>query len=152
MPLKAKAPSPQPTVKQSTKKWGAPLMAAGFSMTPNAIFLTQRDLGLKANDVNVLMHLIAHWWYADRLPFPSVAEIAYQMNVDRSTVQRCITSLVKRKLITRIIRKTPYGQTTNKYDLSGLIRKATPLAKKLLDEKKKKKETRKLRIAETENE
>ncbi len=60
MALKVKAPSPQPTVKESTKKWGAPLMAAGFNITPNAIFLMQRDLGLKANDVNVLMHLLAH--------------------------------------------------------------------------------------------
>lgn len=139
MALKVAVSSTQKKLKENEKKWGAPLMAAGFSMIPTMIFQKQNALGLKANDINVLMHLITHWWFADRLPYPSIKEIARRMGVDRSTVQRCITSMVDRKLIIRNARKSPYGQTTNSYDMSGLIGKATVHAKKFLEDKKKRK-------------
>jgi DNA-binding MarR family transcriptional regulator len=146
-PLAVANPSTQATLKENEKKWGKPLLRAGWSMIPTTILAKQEVLNLKANDVNVLMHLIAHWWYAERLPYPSLAEIAKRMGVDRSTVQRSVTKMVKQGLIVRNERKhRSRGQLANSYDLGGLIRKATPLAKTLIEEKTKAQEIRRLKV------
>lgn len=75
-----------------------------------------------------------------------MTQIAKRMNVHRTTVQRCITSMVSRKLIIRNARSTQFGQTTNSYDLGGLIRKATLYAREMLEEKKKNKQSRQLKV------
>jgi predicted transcriptional regulator len=145
-------PSTQTTLKENERKWGKPLHHAGWSMLPTTILAKQEVLELTANDINILMHIIAHWWYAERLPYPSIAEIAKRMGVHRSTVQRRITKMVERGLLVRNKRTNrSRGQLANSYDLSGLIRKATPLAKILVEEKKKAQDKRRLKIVRDEN-
>ena len=64
-PLVAAKPSTKTTLRENEKKWGKPLLRAGWSLLPSAILAKQEELELTANDINILMHLIAHWWYAD---------------------------------------------------------------------------------------
>src|SRR5262245_61775150 len=116
--LAVSKPSTESTLKENEKKWGKPLLRAGWSMLPTTILSMQDDLELEANDINVLMHIISHWWYAERLPFPSLAEIAKRMSVHRSTVQRSVTKMVEQGYIIRNERKNRVrGQLTNSYDL-----------------------------------
>lgn len=150
--LAVASPSPEKTLKENEKKWGKPLLSAGWSLLPTVIVEKQDVLGLNANDVNILMHIIARWWYKERLPFPSIGQIAKVMGVHRSTVQRRIRDMEDRGLLERIPRTNrSRGQLNNAYDLSGLIRKATPLAKELIKEKEKAKKARELKIVRQED-
>jgi predicted transcriptional regulator len=109
-------------------------MKVGWCLLPSTIISFQRQLGLKATDLNIILHLVNHWWYADRLPYPSKARMAEAMGVHKSTIQRRIRKMETNGLIRRIERKEPErGQTTNYYDLTGLVTKATPLAKRELE-------------------
>ncbi len=151
MPSLAVTKPPTLTQKENEKKWGKALLAPGWSTIPSAILLKQDELKLTANDINILMHLIAHWWYAERLPYPSIAEIARRMRVHRSTVQRSLRSMEQRKLLTRNTRTNrSRGRLTNSYDLDGLIRKATPLAKELAKEKEKARKSKGLKVVHEE--
>lgn len=123
----------QKGLKENERKWGQPLMKAGWCLLPSTILVNQHELQLSPTDVNILMHLIAHWWYADRLPYPSKKRLADCMGVHKSTIQRRIRRMEELRLIKRIRRKSQEkGQMTNYYDLSGLVGAATPLAKKIL--------------------
>ncbi len=128
-------------LRQSEQKWSPALMDAGYSMIPNVIIEHQRALGLDAVDINILLHLIRYWWTADNLPHPSKRTIAECMRLDMSTIRRHIAAMEKRGLIQRVTRfdKTS-GQKSNRYDFSGLIRAAQPLAKEALELKERRRE------------
>ena len=81
------------------------------------------------NSSKISEHLIAQWWYADRLPYPSKKKkIAICMAVHNSTIQRRLRRMEELGLITRRKRSSrEKGQTTNFYDVTGLVNKATPL-------------------------
>lgn len=134
MPADKSIPMPRPKgLKENERKWGPPLMKAGWCLLPTTILTFQKELGLEPTDINILMHLISFWWYADRLPYPSKKRLADCMGVHKSTIQRRIRRMEEMGLIKRVERKEPErGQMTNFYDLDGLIKKATPLAKKAL--------------------
>lgn len=123
----------QEGLRRNEEKWTRPLMAAGWTAVPSVILERQRALGLDPLDVNILLQLARHWWYADNLPHPSKKAIAECMNVDVSTVRRRIARLEETKLIQRVSRFGPDGrQETNFYDFSGLIEAATPFAKEAI--------------------
>lgn len=104
-------------------------MEPGWTALPSVILERQRALGLEPADVNILLHLIRHWWFKENLPHPSKRAIAECMGVDVSTVRRRIAAMERDGLIKRISRKDPRrGQQTNNYDLSGLIESALPYA------------------------
>lgn len=86
-------------------------------------------------DMNILLHLIRHWWRADRLPYPTKRTIAECMRISPSTVQRRIASMEKRGLLVRGVRSDQRGQLANEYDISGLIRRARPFADEKIEEK-----------------
>lgn len=126
----------QKVLKENERKWGAPLMKAGWCLLPTSILTCQQALGLKAIDINIIMHIASHWWYKDRLPFPSKAKLAAFIGVHKSTIQRRIARMEKQGIIRRIERMNrERGQMSNYYDLDGLIRRATPHAKELLKQK-----------------
>jgi DNA-binding transcriptional regulator YhcF (GntR family) len=138
MPAAAIKKSNQKVLRENERKWGAPLMKAGWCILPATILANQRELGLKAIDVNIIMHLVSHWWFANRLPYPSKARLAACMSVHKSTIQRRIRKMQKDGLIQRIERKDgERGQMTNFYDLDGLIKRATPFAKAAAEQKVK---------------
>lgn len=120
-------------LRHNEVKWTREVLAAGWSMIPTVLLERQRILNLDATDLNILLHLVKHWWYADNLPHPSKQSIADCMGIDPSTVRRHIAKLEKRKLVKRIRRSNPqFGQQSNEYDLSGLIEQCKPLAEDII--------------------
>lgn len=127
-------------LRANERKWTKVLMQTGWTALPNIILECQRTLKLKPTDVNVLMHLARHWWEAERDPHPAKGTIAQRMGVTAGTVRRSVLRLEKAGLIQRVYRKSPSrGNLTNEYNFSGLIEKATPLAKDYLAQKEKRK-------------
>lgn len=128
-------------LRRNEEKWSPRLLEAGWSMLPNVILERQQALGLDPVDVNIILHLVRHWWFADELPFPSKKTIAECMGVDPRTVQRHIAALEKGGLIKRIKRgDARRGQKSNYYDLSGLIKEALPYAEEAIEVRKKRRE------------
>lgn len=116
-------------VRKNEQKWSPELWGAGWIGIPNIIVEKQRELGLDATDVNILLHLIRYWWHRDNLPHPGKRTIADCMGVNPSTVRRHVAKMEKAGLLQRVTRmEEGRGQKTNYYDFSGLIARATPLA------------------------
>jgi len=127
-------------LRRNEAKWTEPLIQAGWSLVPNVIIERQQSIGLDSVDLNIILHLVKHWWYAERLPYPAKKTIATAIGISTSAVQRRIASMEKAGFIKRIKRVDPkFGQQTNEYDLSGLIEAAKPYAQEVLEERKKKK-------------
>lgn len=132
---KAKTAS-SPELRTNEKKWGKPLVEAGWTLLPNTVLVRQAALGLTSTDVNILLHLMAYWWNAAELPHPSKVTLAKSIGVTPRTVQRRIAAMEKAGFIKRVSRQGPHrGTQTNLYDFSGLIKAATPYATELLAER-----------------
>ena len=103
------------------EKWGEIIKGygGGFTAVPNLILKKQSELGLKPNELNVLINLIRFWWSTEKLPFPDLGIMAIEMGVSERTLYRSISSLEEKGFIKRIQIE---GQRT-KYDLAGLIEK-----------------------------
>lgn len=126
--------------KVNIEKYGRALMEAGWTAVPSTIIERQRKLGLDATDMNIILHLLAHWWQADNKPHPSKGRIADALNVSPRTVQRRIARMEADGLIKREARSAVgKGSQTNRYNLEGLITAATPLAQEALEERATKK-------------
>ena len=133
---KAGAGNSSPELRTNEKKWGKPLMEAGWTLLPNTILVRQAALGLTSTDINILLHLMAFWWKKEELPHPSKVTLAKSIGVTPRTVQRRIATMEQAGFIRRIRRQGPHrGTQTNLYDFSGLIKEATPYAKGLLEER-----------------
>lgn len=136
MAAKPKSNEAAKTLRANEKKWGRALIAAKWTLVPNQLLERQAVLGLDPTDVNILMHIMRHWWEADRLPFPAKATIARMMKVHPRTVQRRLARLEAAGFIQRRARyhETTKGRQSNAYDFSGLIRQLTPLAEEFLQQ------------------
>src|SRR5450830_264275 len=139
--------STKPAAKKGTtkeekalhQKWGAAVLAEGYTVLPNVILQNQKALGLKHLDVLVLMCLLSHWWSKEDLPRPSKVSIAQTLDVDPRTVQRCIAKLETQGYLLRKERRAGVGDNLpNFYDLSGLV----AAAKTHAEQSKKVKSTR----------
>jgi predicted transcriptional regulator len=120
--------------KKNEKKWGKAAMAAGYTIIPDVLLKAQRALGLDALDLNILLHLVKHWWEAERAPYLGKSSIAELIGVDESTVRRRIFALEKAGLLKRVRRSDPTkGDQTNAIDLSPLVKKLEPHAEKALE-------------------
>jgi hypothetical protein len=113
---------------RSEAKWGAEVMALGFCILPSLLFRAQHRLGLKSTHLAVILQLAEFWWHDDNLPFPKKQTIAERVGLKEKQVQRLIRDLEQRGYIARIERKTPHGQASNFYNLSGLVKKLKELA------------------------
>ena len=60
-PTDGKAPSSK-KMTESIRKWGKPVIEAGFSIVPSVLFKYQDELRLNAVDMNILLQLLDHWW------------------------------------------------------------------------------------------
>lgn len=129
---------PKPSQALNRTKWTPGLMRAGWVLLPNVLIEKQLELGLDPVDLNIVLHLAAHWWVPDVLPRPSKARMAAAMDLSPRTLQRRLTALHDRGLVKRNIRGTSTNTKTNSYDLSGLIDAATPLALDLAKERARK--------------
>ena len=128
-------------LRTNDQKWSPLLMDSGWMALPNVLVENQRALGLDAVDLNILLHLIRHWWQPDNLPHPSKRTIAECMSIDQSTVRRHLAKMERAGLITRVARydKT-LGQKTNAYEFSGLIERCRAFAVEALRLREEKRE------------
>lgn len=112
------------------EKWGKVTMAQRFTVVPSIMLQGQRRLGINANELAVLLHIMEHWWKADDLPWPSKRTIAERLDVSEKTVQRAAAKMEKMGLIQRKDRFLPNnnGRTSNAYDLAGLVERLTEIA------------------------
>lgn len=123
--------------RENELKWGKKCWRAGWIGFPQILVTHQRRLGLDSIDLNIILHLLKHWWNHDRFPYPSKKSIAEAMGIHPSTVQRRIRAMEEVGLISRIPRKTHYGgQQSNEYDLTGLVKRAQQLSEEEQDGKK----------------
>lgn len=131
------APSAEPGKtdnKKNEKKWGKAAMAAGYTIIPVVLLKAQRALGLESLDLNILLHLVKHWWEAERAPYLGKSTIADLIGVNESTVRRRIFAMEKAGLLKRVRRTGPNkGDQTNAIDLSPLVKKLEPYAQKELE-------------------
>jgi DNA-binding transcriptional MocR family regulator len=112
-------------------------MDAGWTVFPSVILERQQALGLDSIDINIIFHLVRHWWYSDKPPYPSKRTIAECMGIDESTVRKHIAAMEIDGLIKRNPRFDPKfgGQSSNEYLLDGLIQASMPFAKEKLQER-----------------
>ncbi len=87
----------------------------------------------------MLLHLLSYWWEAPNLPRPSKGTLAAAINVNPSTIRRCLQKLEKAGYVTRIEHRKKYGSRPNDYDPTGLVKALQPLATEELEEIKKRK-------------
>lgn len=110
-------------------RWGKPVAERGYTMLPAVLIRAQHRLGLEPEHCNALLHLVYHWWEPDHNPYPAKATIAARMDKSPKTVQRYLKALEEAGLIRRIERfEANKGQTSNEYDLSGLVGKLAVIA------------------------
>ena len=126
IPLK---PSQQPAPKRrADQRWGKAVIERGFTVVPTMLFWAQARLGLTADEFNVVLQLVAHWWDANEDPRPAKDTIAERMNKNPRTIQRYITGLEQKGLVKRIPRYRPgRGQGANAYSLDGLVKRLEEL-------------------------
>lgn len=134
-----KPPAPAQKLKALEGKWGkATLDVEGWTAIPNLLLECQQALGIDAVKLNILLVLLKHWWEKGKMPWPSKATIGEIVGRDKSTVQKHLKEMEARGLVKRKSRyQSAGGQTSNEYDLTGLISKLKDLAKKELKERKK---------------
>ncbi len=68
-------------------------MKPGWTVIPQVILDKQR--ALDATDLNIILHIIKHWWSKNNPPFPTKRSIADCMQVHESTVRRRIARMEK---------------------------------------------------------
>jgi DNA-binding transcriptional regulator YhcF (GntR family) len=139
-------PRAKEALRENERKWTKKLMEAGWTAVPSVILERQKALGLDPIDLNIIMHLACHWWYADKLPFPGKKLLADAMQVSARTVQRRIARMERDGIIRRIERWHPtWGQQSNRHDFAGLIKEATPYAEEKLQDREKARQEREQR-------
>ncbi|EGR4429550.1 helix-turn-helix domain-containing protein [Vibrio cholerae] len=112
----------QQDAKKLNKRWGNQVIQEGWTAIPNVLIERQQALKLNPVEMNILLVLLKFWWENDKSPFPSKNTIADYINRDVSTVRKTLKSLEEKNLIKRTARfHEKGGQTSNVYDLSGLV-------------------------------
>ncbi|WP_335919110.1 helix-turn-helix domain-containing protein [Shewanella algae] len=122
-------------------KWGEDALLMGWTSIPSSLLFLQSDLHISANSMNVLLHLVMHWWDDKRKPHPSQQSIAKRMGVSIRTVQRAIYELEESGLLLKqtTSKDHPVYRGRNLYDLSPLIatlQTMTPMKKEQVQKKK----------------
>jgi hypothetical protein len=74
--------------RRAEHKFGAPVMKHGYTMLPNLLLRAQGRLNIGHAEFNVLVHLVEHWWDADKNPYPAKELIARRMGVSPRTIPK----------------------------------------------------------------
>jgi len=120
------------------KKWGKNVVDLGWAAVPNILIDRQQALKINSVELNILLVLMKYWWSGKEMPFPSKKTIAETIGKDSTTVQRNIRNMEARGLLKRERRNWKSGgQSSNVYDLSGLIAQLKPFAAEEVKLKKK---------------
>ncbi len=124
-------PSPNWSVQ---KKWGTAVEGGetGYQSLPDVLIKGQRELGLNATEMVVLLNILVHWWSADNLPHPRPSSIARRMDVTTRTVERAIRSLERKGLVKRLLPDPENGRpSVRRFDLSGVVSATQRMAEKI---------------------
>lgn len=108
-------------------RFGEEIATSGFQPLPDVLLFNQAELGVKSEDLNVLLNILAHWYLPDRMPYPRPHTIAKRMGVSLRTVQRSMTRLRRLGMIAKGA-KNEDGRTA--IDVTPLLDKLRPYAKK----------------------
>ncbi len=93
----------------------------GFTQLPNLLLYAQARLKITPTQFNVLLHLVQHWWDADKAPHPKIETIARRMGKSERMVLRYLGGLEKAGLIKREHRyRGKQKQISSAYRLDGL--------------------------------
>ncbi len=121
-----------------TKRFGRTVREGGVTLIPRVLLASLADLKLKPIEAIVLMQLIACWGESGPHPFPKRGLLQKWIGCDKRTLDRTIASLVKKGFIEKGIRKSHRGrQTSNEYNLGGLVDKLKPLGRKAINDRKR---------------
>src|SRR5690348_4079121 len=85
MPFPMPAKKPQ---RRAEDKWSVAVIKLGYTTVPNLLLKAQARLGISPNHLNVLLHVLEHWWEADKHPWPAKGTIARRMGKSARQVQR----------------------------------------------------------------
>jgi predicted transcriptional regulator len=122
------------------EKWGKAVIDCGYAAMPTVLLKNQQRLKLKPLDINVLLHLLSYWWLPENLPRPGKKALAVAINVDPSTIRRCLQKLEQMGYVSRLSRRTTSGgNRPNAYDFAGLVKVLQPLAAEEQEEIRKRK-------------
>ncbi len=121
------------------EKWGNAVGKGGLTgylALPEVLVRGQHRLGLNSTEMMVLINILLHWWYPEKMPFPSNQKIAKRMGVDPRTVQRACKTLEDKKLIKREVKifhdkETNIYQSQRTIDLTRLVGRLNEIAKDL---------------------
>lgn len=120
------------------KRWGTEVAAAGWTAIPNILLERQQALRLDSVDLNILLVLAKHWWEAEKKPYPSKKRISEIIGRTPDTTRKHIKVMEDKGLIKRVKRfkntSDGGGQTSNEYDLSGLVEMLDEFAKQDLED------------------
>ena len=108
--------------RRAENRFGKKIMAYGYTIVPRLLLHAQARLGVTPAEFNVLLHLLEHWWEADKAPHPAIETIARRMDKSPRQVLRYLGPLEKKGLIKRIHRfRGEKAQTSSFYELDGLV-------------------------------
>jgi len=118
-----------------TERFGI-VAAAGYQPLPDVLLFHQHELGLSSGALNVVLHILAHWYAPERLPFPSAKTIAKRMGVGERTIERYLTQLRAKGYLVKH-RRPKDARRKKGHDLKPLISRLEPLAQQRLEERRK---------------
>jgi DNA-binding MarR family transcriptional regulator len=137
-----------------TRRYGKTVRDAGVVLVPRVLLTGVARLKLKPTAALVLLQLIACWGTAHPHPFPGRKRLRNWLGVDKRTLDRAIGELVELGLVEKHRRTSDTKrQTTNEYQLSGLVEKLQPLAERVINERRERvrEQKRRERAREKEN-
>jgi DNA-binding MarR family transcriptional regulator len=120
-------PPPAPGESRIYDRYGD-VSVAGFQPLPDVLLFHQAELGLKSEDLNVLLNILAHWYHPGSMPYLRTSTIAKRMGVSQRSVQRSIVRLREQGFIGR-------GEDTRegeRFDVNPLLERLLPYARKKL--------------------
>jgi DNA-binding transcriptional regulator YhcF (GntR family) len=111
------------------KMWGKAVIDYGYVALPRLLFEGQTRLGLNATQMLILLQLANKWWDPGNNPWPSKDSLAKSLGLSSRQVQRILGDLEAAGFIARKarFRANGKGQTSNEFDLSGLVQKLKAL-------------------------
>ena len=140
VPVK-KTPKPKTTTSKKpwpiiTKRFGSKVRDAGVVPVPRVMITGLAELGMRPIHAIILLQLLACWGNNGPHPFPSRRRLCKWIGCDKRTLDRAISELVDLELVKKNKRtRERFRQTSNEYDLAGLIEKLQPIAKQAIVER-----------------
>lgn len=108
--------------------WGNRVADHGYVGVPHVMLAMQSRMGLNPTQTLVLLQLLDYWRRPDSLPFPSIRMLATRVGLKERQLRRILRELEDGGFLARSRRTLLRGgQTSNYFDLTGLVQKVQAL-------------------------